>query len=353
MAPSSQCRCASILEQETCISEQDTDSDLESQYETLDYVLGTGASGNVQTAVCRRTGRPVAVKTYRKYEMSATGLQNMRREVEIHSLQSHPNIVSFAGAYETEEALHIVTEHLNGGELFDRVAEKGQFSESEAASSAFQVLHAVAHLHAQGVVHRDIKLDNLLYVQNSGRHLRLIDFGFAARLHSKDLEPCGSLQSVAPEVISHQAWDEKSDLWSVGSVVYTLLTGCQPFAGDADEIISKNKAGQVDFVEEFDYLSNDAQDFVRALLHPDPQKRPSAREALLHPWLLCAVEAFEDEILQQKDEILHQQAQTDILPMRCGDVNMREAVFRVMTCGVVGLCMSRRPFPAVRNLWRR
>jgi tRNA A-37 threonylcarbamoyl transferase component Bud32 len=263
-------------------------ADFESQYELLREVLGTGASGSVMRAICKKTSRRVAVKTYNKQKMSSKDLDFLRSEVNIHSESTHTNIVSLLEVHETEDTTFLVMEELQGGEVWDRLHEQRRFRETEAADLALQVFRALAFLHARGVAHRDIKPENLAYVQKGGRDLKLLDFGFAARVGSDGLRAkCGSLGFVAPEVLSGRGYDEQCDQWSMGSLLYHLLTGRPLLEGDEQEVLRKTRAyRKPDFRMEFWCLSEDAQHLLRSLLHADPRKRLTAPQALEHPWFL-------------------------------------------------------------------
>jgi len=261
--------------------------DFESDYELLGAVLGTGASGSVRQARCRHTGRHAAVKSFRVKELPAKTLVNLERELDVHSAMKHPGIVNIQAVYDTEEVVHIVMDELCGGELFDRLLERGRFREEEAARVAIQLLQSVSYLHSQNVMHRDIKPENVMYCSKGGDEVKLIDFGFATRFerHTKVWQRCGTMQYVAPEVLSGQGYDEKADMWSLGCLCYTLLTMKALYSGDDADVQRKNRLGSIDWSRTFHSLSPEAQDFVLCLLHVDPAGRPSAERALRHPWL--------------------------------------------------------------------
>jgi len=273
-------RCAKLVRGEKAFEEA---------FELSEHELGRGLSGVVWEGLCRRTGRPVAVKAFKTRGMAPKALENLRREVELHSAVDHPGVVSVEAVYESGEEVHIVMEQLEGGEVFSRLVELGRFSEEETARVTVQLLQVLVHLHSKQVMHRDIKPENLIYETTASEHFRLIDFGFAARFDSGggDLckERCGTLQYVAPEIIRGCGYNEKVDLWSVGCLVYVLLTGKSLYRGNDQQVMKKVAAGEIDFGKRFKDLTEGAQDLILSLLEWDPVQRPSAAEALRHPWL--------------------------------------------------------------------
>jgi calcium-dependent protein kinase len=149
------------------------------------------------------------------------------------------------------------------------------------------MLLAVAYLHANSVAHRDLKLENFLYESKETDHLKLIDFGFAKFWdRGKKMEQaCGSVHYVAPEVLAH-AYTLKADSWSLGVIVYMLLTGSPPFHGSDDEVLRKVKAGKPHWSSRFHKLSDTAKEFVQKLLVLDPNERMSSEQALNHAFLV-------------------------------------------------------------------
>lgn len=214
-------------------------------------------------------------------------------EIDIHLSLDHPNVVRLDSAYEDEDALHIVLEHLEGGNMAERAAEQGRHSEPEAALTLRQMLRAIAYLHARRIAHRDLKLENFCCEGGSSKHLKLIDFGLSARWASGSqgggaptmTRACGSHPYVAPEVLS-QCYTEKADIWSMGVIAYVLL--CDEFPWTDSESHAKQQilAGRPKYSEKlFMPLPSDCRDFVRMFLRLDPARRPSAKVALEHGWL--------------------------------------------------------------------
>lgn len=263
---------------------------MRNDYRVERNILGSGASGPVHLAT--RGNRKYAVKSFRKKGLTAEAKRELRGEVEVYLQLDHPHVARLEDVYETDRDLHLVMELMSGGELYARLAQRKQYSEADAAKTCRQMLLAVAYLHAHNIVHRDLKLENFLYERQDTEHLKLIDFGFAkyhARGSGKMSRSCGSLHYIAPEVLRH-SYDEKADVWSLGVIVYMLLTGNPPFFGSTDEkCLSRIQKGEPSFSKRWFKLSGGAQTFVLSLLALDPEARPSATEAMKRPWL-CAVE---------------------------------------------------------------
>jgi calcium-dependent protein kinase len=204
----------------------------------------------------------------------------------------HPHVARLFDVYESDERLYLVMESLEGGELFDRLIENGRFSENDAAEAIRQMLLALSYVHGRGIVHCDVKLENFLYDCPGGSHLKLIDFGF-----SKHWKPghqlrtkCGTTQYVAPEVLCGN-YTSQSDLWSLGVIAFTLLSGKMPFGGTDEKVARSTLSGNYQFrAELWDGISSDAKDFVQCLLDVNPQTRLTARAALEHKWIADASE---------------------------------------------------------------
>lgn len=274
----------------TFTSRYHTNRNLRQDYRVERAVLGTGASGPVHLA--KRGNRQFAVKSFRKRNLSADAKMELRGEVEVYLKLDHPHVARLEDVYETERDLHLVMELMSGGELYARLAKRRQYSEADAAQTCRQMLLAVAYLHGHNIVHRDLKLENFLYERQDTEHLKLIDFGFAKyheRGSGKMSRSCGSLHYIAPEVLKH-SYDEKADMWSLGVIVYMLLTGNPPFYGSTDEkCLYRIQRGEPSFSQRWWTLSNGAQMFVRSLLAVDPEARPGAADALKRPWI-CMLE---------------------------------------------------------------
>jgi len=263
----------------------------EDAYELLDDVLGTGRTGCVRRARSRATGKRVAVKRYCKLELRPQDLECLRREAGILAGCAHPSVVRLEHVYETDTTVLLIMEELEGGEVWTRLEQQKRFREAEAAEVVAKALEALAYLHSKGIAHRDVKPENLVYAHEDrdSRSVTLVDFGFAAEVGGGLTAPCGTLGYAAPEVLSGRRYDESCDLWSAGSLLYLLLTGRQLFEGTEEEVVRMTRTYREPvFGMEFWCLHEDAQELLRSLLHANPEKRPSAREALAHPWFARA-----------------------------------------------------------------
>ncbi|KAF2025213.1 Ca/Cm-dependent protein kinase A [Setomelanomma holmii] len=252
--------------------------------------LGAGTYGIVREADCPE-GK-VAVKIILKKNVRGNE-QMVYDELEMLQRMKHPHIVKFHDWFESRDKYYIVTQLATGGELFDRICEKGKFTEKDAAETIRQVLDAVDYLHQNNVVHRDLKPENLLYLtKDPHSSLVLADFGIAKMLDSKTevlTTMAGSFGYAAPEVMLKKGHGKPVDMWSMGVITYTLLCGYSPFRSEnLADLIEECKNGRVIFHERYwKEVSKEAKEFITLLLQPDPNKRPSsgAQDALKHVWL--------------------------------------------------------------------
>jgi calcium/calmodulin-dependent protein kinase I len=194
-------------------------------------------------------------------------------------------------------------ELMGGGDLFDRIGKKKSYSEADARDLVIKMLKAVAYCHQRKVAHCDLKPKNLLLMSDENdSFIKLADFGFAARVHEpKSLtKQCGTPFFVAPEILTRKPYDQQSDMWSVGCIVYLLLSGNLPFMGRSQkELFRKIVAGKYEFSDDsWADVSEDARELVRKMLVLNPDDRITAKDALRHPWLRLSKDRLSMVMLQ-------------------------------------------------------
>ena len=177
---------------------------------------------------------------------------------------------------------------MTGGELFDRIVEKGSYTEKDAADLIKQVLDAVAYMHREGVVHRDLKPENLLYQnQEEDSKIMISDFGLSKMEDSGIMATaCGTPGYVAPEVLAQKPYGKSVDVWSIGVISYILLCGYPPFYDENDaNLFAQILKGEFEFDSPYwDDISAEAKEFIRCLMCVDVDKRLSCEDALKHAW---------------------------------------------------------------------
>eukprot|EP00929_Paragymnodinium_shiwhaense_P080472 TRINITY_DN41977_c0_g1_i1.p1 TRINITY_DN41977_c0_g1~~TRINITY_DN41977_c0_g1_i1.p1 ORF type:complete len:771 (-),score=237.07 TRINITY_DN41977_c0_g1_i1:665-2977(-) len=258
-------------------------------------ILGTGMSGGVVVAFNKETGDEVAVKTLPTNDMNDTQRTQLWHEVQNQLTMDHPNICRLLQVYEEPGRLRLVMEKLHGQDLFEHFHSRGKYSEKDAVRCVRQICSAVAYCHSKGVCHRDLKLENFCFEDDSddGR-VKMIDFGLSAQITETTMtDAVGTLYYVAPEVL-RQRYDERCDMWSLGVITYVLLTGKPPFAGNTDrETFLKIRKGAFSMPK--GRISEHAADFLKKLLIVDPSQRMDAKAALAHPWLTSETSEQEDK----------------------------------------------------------
>ncbi|KAF4653598.1 hypothetical protein FOL47_010428, partial [Perkinsus chesapeaki] len=256
-------------------------------------ILGEGMNGAVRLARDRFTGEKVAVKTLSLVNLSPVKREMLYDEINIYLPLSHPNIVRLNEVYEEPgEKIILVMEACTGGELYERLAKLNRYSERDAAKIIRHILYAVSYLHSLNICHRDIKLENFVYTDDTeDSKLKLCDFGFGTivRQGPNGATPLtaamGSVHYVAPEVLEGK-YGLQCDMWSVGVILYMLLSGTPPFDGADDrEVTEAVRHAPLKLTgSRWDCISYSAKDLVSKLLCRDPYKRLTATQALQHEW---------------------------------------------------------------------
>ncbi|CEH18151.1 pkinase-domain-containing protein [Ceraceosorus bombacis] len=228
--------------------------------------------------VHRLTGTRVAIKQVPKAHSAS-----LTREIHHHRRLHHPHVMQLYEVIATESNIWMVSELCAGGELYDYLVERGTMPEPEARRLFGQLCLAVAYIHGRGIVHRDLKLENVLLDERC--NVKLGDFGFTREFEGKRLMDtfCGTTGYAAPEMLAGKKYTgEEVDIWSLGVILYALLCGTLPFDDD-DEAVMKQKILACKF-DLPDLISEESKDLLSSVLQLDPTSRPSIKSILSHPW---------------------------------------------------------------------
>ncbi|KAL5720734.1 non-specific serine/threonine protein kinase [Ranunculus cassubicifolius] len=258
---------------------------------SLGRKLGQGQFGTTFFCLEKGSGKEFACKSIAKRKLvTEEDVEDVRREIQImHHLAGHPNVVSIKGAYEDAVAVHVVMELCAGGELFDRIIQRGHYSEKKAAELTRVIVGVVEACHSLGVMHRDLKPENFLFInQEEDSPLKTIDFGLSVFFKPGEqfTDVVGSPYYVAPEVL-RKNYGAECDVWSAGVIIYILLSGVPPFWDETEQgIFEQVLKGELDFISDpWPNISESAKDLVRRMLVRDPKKRLTAHQVLCHPWV--------------------------------------------------------------------
>ncbi|XP_012084908.1 calcium and calcium/calmodulin-dependent serine/threonine-protein kinase [Jatropha curcas] len=288
---------------------------LSNEYEVSE-ILGRGGFSVVRRGINKSTSKHVAIKTLKRLgaatspspsrttfpawkkqqqqvSISDKLLTNemlvMRKIVE--NVSPHPNVIDLYDVYEDQNGVHLVLELCSGGELFDRIVRKDKYSEREAATVVRQIAKGLDALHGANIVHRDLKPENCLFLnQKDDSTLKIMDFGLSSVEEFTDpvVGLFGSIDYVSPEALSQGKITCKSDMWSLGVILYILLSGYPPFIAQSNR--QKQQmiiAGDFSFYEKtWKNITSSAKQLITDLLHVNPDRRPSAQDILSHPWVI-------------------------------------------------------------------
>ncbi|KAK3028691.1 hypothetical protein RJ639_038070 [Escallonia herrerae] len=254
--------------------------------------LGQGQFGTTHLCIDKKSGAHYACKSIPKKKLICKeDYEDVWREIQImHHLSEHPNVVLIKGTYEDPLYVHIVMELCAGGELFDRIVQKGHYSEREAAKLIKTIVGVVEACHSLGVMHRDLKPENFLFsTTHEDAALKATDFGLSVFYKPGETfcDVVGSPYYVAPEVL-RKHYGPESDVWSAGVILYILLSGVPPFWAETEMgIFRQILQAKLDFESEpWPAISDSAKDLIRKMLDRNPKKRPAAYEVLCHPWII-------------------------------------------------------------------
>ncbi|XP_014352390.1 myosin light chain kinase 3-like [Latimeria chalumnae] len=261
-----------------------------SSFYTIDNssLLGGGRFGRVHKCTEKATGLTYAAKIIKT--KSLRDKEEVKNEISIMNQLNHTNLIQLYEAFEAKSSITLILEYVEGGELFDRILDDASpLMELDGILFTRQICEGVNYMHQQYVLHLDLKPENILCVNQVTNQIKIIDFGLARRYKPRERLKVhfGTPEFLAPEVINYDFVSFPTDMWSVGIIVYMLLSGLSPFLGGSDtETMNNILCCDWSFEEEsFGKVSRDAKDFVKSLLVKEKGGRLSASECLRHPWL--------------------------------------------------------------------
>ncbi|KAM9092147.1 serine/threonine-protein kinase MARK2-like [Megaptera novaeangliae] len=246
--------------------------------------IGEGTFGKVKLAWHILTGTQVALKVVKKRHQSFASVQALLRDVCGMKALDHPNIVKLLGVIDTEKTFFVVMEYLSGGDMYRYLKTHGRMTELEARGLFRQLLSALQHCHQRGIVHRDLKPMNLLF--DSNMNIKLTDFGLSNKCDDTGQPDmiCGTAPYAAPELWLGQSYSgPAADVWSLGVVLYAMVTGSQPFVGkDFQQLQKQILRGQYPIPP---YLSLEIRDLLQKMIVLNPSDRGTLPDLMRHPWV--------------------------------------------------------------------
>jgi len=268
---------------------------------TVSKVLGRGATGEVRLGFRIPDLHRVAIKIICKRTnstISSKEASQVLNEVKILQSVSHPCVINLEDVIDTQDFLFIVLELAEGGELFDKIIERTKMNEVEAKLHFFQIASAIKYLHSKNICHRDLKPENVLLctVDDANPIVKITDMGLSKLVDLGTVLKtfCGTPQYIAPEVVTSAGLQDstytmKVDCWSLGVILYILLSGTPPFSEDRKCGLNLRtqilQANYQFYPQLFDSISSQAKDLITKLLKASPDERISAEDILKHPWL--------------------------------------------------------------------
>ncbi|XP_058060490.1 serine/threonine-protein kinase par-1 [Anopheles bellator] len=251
----------------------------------IEKTIGKGNFAVVKLARHRITKNEVAIKIIDKSQLDPGNLQKVYREVEIMKRLDHPHVIKLYQVMETQSMIYIVSEYASQGEIFDYIAKYGRLNERAARNKFWQILSAVEYCHNKGIVHRDLKAENLLL--DSKMDIKIADFGFSNFYKKGELLAtwCGSPPYAAPEVFEGKRYTgPEIDIWSLGVVLYVLVCGALPFDGSTLQSL-RDRVLSGRFRIPF-FMSSDCESLIRKMLVLDPSRRFSIDQIKRHRWMM-------------------------------------------------------------------
>eukprot|EP00127_Corallochytrium_limacisporum_P000545 Clim_evm1s18 gene=Clim_evmTU1s18 len=267
--------------------------------------LGRGTYGTVYIGHHKDDEKKqVAIKVVDLRQLSGANREYLNSEIKIHQTVDHPNIVKFLDVVEDVDHTHmyLVMEYCPGGDLSQRIRSKGPLAEDQARRVIIQLLSAIRWLHEKGILHRDLKPQNLLIANTSGPMIiKVADFGLAKLLQGQNhlaSTVCGSPLYMAPEVMHGEAYDSKAELWSLGVITYECLVGRPPFNAESRQGLTRGIKDMARNLRFPSSMSNELQKFLRSLLQYDPKQRHLPKS-----WMEAAFSASLEQIAENQQSM--------------------------------------------------
>jgi serine/threonine protein kinase len=251
----------------------------------IGHLLGEGSFGQVKHAV-DSDGNEYAIKIISVQKIQSSNLENqLKREISVLRKLKHENVVQLIEVLRNKKFIFLVTELISGGDLFDLLASRHKLSESRARTIFTQILDGVAYCHSQGVIHRDLKVENVLFTPD--QKVKLGDFGFCNIVSNEaDLLKtlCGTPSSIAPEILKHQEYNgSQVDIFSCGVMLFYMCAGRLPFDDNDNEIVFEMICSSK--YEFPDHFSSELKNLITGMLKTIGKERYTVDEIRLHPWM--------------------------------------------------------------------
>ena len=248
-------------------------------------LIGRGAFGKVNLGLHILTGRIVAIKSFNKNNLkNERAKSKIYHEINLMKNLRHSSIVKLLDTFETKNYILIIMENISGGDLLSFVKKRTKLNEKTCKFIFKQLLQAIKFIHTKNIIHRDIKLDNVLIDLNN--NIKLCDFGVGKMIHEGEIltDQCGTPAYIAPEILENKGYEGPPvDIWSSGVVLYSMLSGTVPFrANNLNDLQNMIMTGTF---KEINDISKESNDLLHKLLQVNPKKRITIDEALSHPWI--------------------------------------------------------------------
>uniref|UniRef100_A0A3Q3XAD1 non-specific serine/threonine protein kinase n=1 Tax=Mola mola TaxID=94237 RepID=A0A3Q3XAD1_MOLML len=284
------------LERNVPLIRLDSDDDLRNIYK-FGRKLGQGSFGVVYEGTHIETQKKWAIKEVCRPEAGSPKVKMLEHEINILKQVNHAHIIHLQEVYITAKMIYLVTELCVGGELKQLLQRRKFFTEDETRHITYSLADAVVYLHKRNIVHRDLKLENILVrnsvVDDNGRiNIKVTDFGLSVQTDGVGIEnimteACGTLTYMAPEMMSGRGYGQWCDVWSIGIIIYILLCGEPPFVSNTKAKLLKEIMNKgVKFTQTvWATVSDAAKNVLTCLLKMDPAYRMSANQLLENPWI--------------------------------------------------------------------